>query len=182
MSLHSHDLRGTAATCAGEQGASFAEVMQLLRHKTPTAALRYQHATDERCRMIVDSMGDDLMDDTGADRRSRRHRASLNLAIQRRFNGSRSDQHRRDVVDSFYQVKQGVGGGIRINSVGIVDAYPARGSAHIGARFGGDPVREVGTTELWLPAAVTPKAQAHATDQNLYRSRRCAGGTLKPII
>ncbi len=46
-----------------------------------------------------------------------------------------------------------VGGGIRINTVGIVDAYPAWGSAHVGARFGGDPVREVGTTELWLPAA-----------------------------
>ena len=46
-----------------------------------------------------------------------------------------------------------VGGGIRINSVGIVDTYPAWRSAHVGARFGGDPVREVGTTELWLPAA-----------------------------
>ena len=39
--------------------------------------------------------------------------------------------------------EMGVGGGIRINSVGIVDAYPAWGSAHVGARFGGDPVREV---------------------------------------
>ena len=48
--LHFHDLRGTAATRAGEQGASFAEIMQLLRHKTPTAALRYQHATDEQRR------------------------------------------------------------------------------------------------------------------------------------
>ena len=46
-----------------------------------------------------------------------------------------------------------VGGGIPINTVGIVDAYPAWRSAHVGARFGGDPVREVGTTELWLPAA-----------------------------
>lgn len=46
-----------------------------------------------------------------------------------------------------------VGGGIQINSVGIVDAYPAWGSADFGARVGGDPVREVGTTELWLPAA-----------------------------
>ena len=46
-----------------------------------------------------------------------------------------------------------VGGGTRINSVGIVDAYPAWGSAHVGAKFGGDPVREVGTTLLWLPAA-----------------------------
>ena len=46
-----------------------------------------------------------------------------------------------------------VGGGIRINTVGLFDATPAWGSAHVGARFGGDPVREVGTTELWLPAA-----------------------------
>jgi integrase len=59
--LHFHDLRGTAATRAGEQGASFAEIMALLRHKTPGAALRYQHSTAERRRMIADSMGD-LMD------------------------------------------------------------------------------------------------------------------------
>jgi hypothetical protein len=36
--------------------------MRLLRVKTPEAALRYQHATDERRRMIADSMGD-LMDE-----------------------------------------------------------------------------------------------------------------------
>ena len=59
--LHFHDLRGTAATRAGELGASFAEIMRLLTDKTPEAALRYQHATDERRRMIADSMGD-LMD------------------------------------------------------------------------------------------------------------------------
>jgi integrase len=59
--LHFHDLRGTAATRAGEHGASFAEIMRLLRDKTPEAVLRYQHATDERRRMIADSMGD-LMD------------------------------------------------------------------------------------------------------------------------
>ncbi len=33
-----------------------------------------------------------------------------------------------------------VGGGIRINSVGIGDAYAAWGSAHVGVRFGGDSV------------------------------------------
>ena len=32
-------------------------------------------------------------------------------------------------------------------------AYPAWGSAHVGGRNHGNPVREVGTTELWLPAA-----------------------------
>ena len=59
--LHFHDLRGTAATRAGEEGASLAEIMSLLRHKTPDAAMRYQHATAERRRMIADRMGD-LMD------------------------------------------------------------------------------------------------------------------------
>jgi len=46
-----------------------------------------------------------------------------------------------------------VGGGIRINTVGLFDAYPSWGSAHVGVRIRGNPVREVGTTELWLPAA-----------------------------
>jgi hypothetical protein len=30
---------------------------------------------------------------------------------------------------------------------------PTVGIAQVGARIDGDPVREVGTTELWLPAA-----------------------------
>jgi hypothetical protein len=46
-----------------------------------------------------------------------------------------------------------VGGGTGHNAVSAFDAYPAWGSSHVGARFGGNPVREVGTTELWLPAA-----------------------------
>jgi hypothetical protein len=46
-----------------------------------------------------------------------------------------------------------VGGGIRNITVGLFDASPAWGSSHVGARIDGDPVREVGTTELWLPAA-----------------------------
>jgi hypothetical protein len=46
-----------------------------------------------------------------------------------------------------------VGGGIRINTVGLLDASPAWGSSHVGGRIDGIPVREVGTTELWLRAA-----------------------------
>ncbi len=46
-----------------------------------------------------------------------------------------------------------VGGGIRINTVGLFDASLAWGSSHIAGRIDGNPVREVGTTELWLPAA-----------------------------
>ena len=46
-----------------------------------------------------------------------------------------------------------VGGGIRINTVGLFDTSPAFGLSHVGARIHGNPAREVGTTELWLPAA-----------------------------
>jgi hypothetical protein len=47
----------------------------------------------------------------------------------------------------------GVGGGTQINTVHAFDAYPAWGSPHVETRMDGNPVREVGTTELWLPAA-----------------------------
>ena len=46
-----------------------------------------------------------------------------------------------------------VGGGTGHNAVSAFDANPAWGSSHVGARINGNPVREVGTTELWLPAA-----------------------------
>jgi hypothetical protein len=46
-----------------------------------------------------------------------------------------------------------VGGGTRHNAGRAFDAYPAWGSSHVGGRIDGNPVREVGTTELWLPAA-----------------------------
>jgi hypothetical protein len=46
-----------------------------------------------------------------------------------------------------------VGGGTRHNAVSAFDAYPAWGSSRVGGRIDGNPVREVGTTELWLPAA-----------------------------
>jgi hypothetical protein len=51
------------------------------------------------------------------------------------------------------QFTRRVGGGTRHNAVSAFDAYPAWGSSHVEARIGGGPVREVGTTELWLPAA-----------------------------
>ena len=46
-----------------------------------------------------------------------------------------------------------VGGGTRHNAMRAFDAYAAWGSPHVEARIGGDLVREVGATELWLPAA-----------------------------
>jgi hypothetical protein len=46
-----------------------------------------------------------------------------------------------------------VGGGTRHNGVRALDAYRAWSSSHVGAKIDGNPVREVGSTELWLPAA-----------------------------
>jgi hypothetical protein len=43
-----HDLRATAATVAAQHGATLREVMAQLGHTSPTTALIYQRATDER--------------------------------------------------------------------------------------------------------------------------------------
>jgi integrase len=46
--LRFHDLRHTAGSNATRVGANLAEVMALLGHSTPAAALRYQHVTEGR--------------------------------------------------------------------------------------------------------------------------------------
>jgi hypothetical protein len=38
-------------------GATLPELMHRLGHKTPTAAMRYQHATSERHREVADRLG-----------------------------------------------------------------------------------------------------------------------------
>ncbi len=55
--LHFHDLRGSGATWAAVAGATLPELMHRLGHRTHTAALRYQHATDERNREVADRLG-----------------------------------------------------------------------------------------------------------------------------
>ena len=55
--LHFHDLRGSWATWAAVAGATLPELMHRLGHRTHTAALRYQHATDERHREVADRLG-----------------------------------------------------------------------------------------------------------------------------
>lgn len=55
--LHFHDLRGSGATWAAVAGATLPELMHRLGHRTHTAALRYQHATDERHREVADRLG-----------------------------------------------------------------------------------------------------------------------------
>jgi len=56
--IHFHDLRGSGATWAAQTGATVAELMQRLGHRTPTVAMQYQHATLERDQAIAARLGD----------------------------------------------------------------------------------------------------------------------------
>lgn len=54
--LHYHDLRHTGLTWAAASGASVAELMRRGGHANPVAALRYQHATEDRDRAIAEAL------------------------------------------------------------------------------------------------------------------------------
>jgi hypothetical protein len=49
--------------------------------------------------------------------------------------------------------RSGVGGGRGNNALRPFDASRAWGSPYVGATIQGNSVREVGTADLWLPAA-----------------------------
>ncbi len=51
-----HDLRKTAATLAAQQGATTKEIMVMLGHTTPTVAMVYQSAAEQRMKQIADRM------------------------------------------------------------------------------------------------------------------------------
>lgn len=52
-----HDLRHVAGTLNAQAGATLKEAMRRLGHSSPDAALRYQHAVDERDAAIADAVG-----------------------------------------------------------------------------------------------------------------------------
>ncbi|WP_433174185.1 tyrosine-type recombinase/integrase [Actinoallomurus sp. CA-150999] len=54
--LRFHDLRHTGAVLAAATGATLAELMARLGHSTAGAALRYQHAAQDRDRVIADAL------------------------------------------------------------------------------------------------------------------------------
>ena len=54
--LHYHDLRHSGLTWSAASGASVAELMRRGGHAHPAAALRYQHATEDRDRAIADAL------------------------------------------------------------------------------------------------------------------------------
>jgi integrase len=54
--LHLHDLRHTGLTFAAATGATTAELMRRAGHASTDAALRYQHATQERDRALANAL------------------------------------------------------------------------------------------------------------------------------
>lgn len=55
--LHLHDLRHSGLTWAAASGASVADLMRRGGHANPRAALRYQHATEDRDKAIAEALG-----------------------------------------------------------------------------------------------------------------------------
>lgn len=59
--LHMHDLRHHAATMAARTpGITLKELMARIGHSTPQAALRYQHAAEERDRAVASFLDDEI--------------------------------------------------------------------------------------------------------------------------
>jgi integrase len=54
--LHFHDLRHSALTLAAATGATVAELQALAGHASPQAAMRYQHATQDRARALAEAV------------------------------------------------------------------------------------------------------------------------------
>jgi len=55
--VRSHDLRHSGLIWAAATGASDAELMRRTGHRSPNAALRYQHATEDRDRALASALG-----------------------------------------------------------------------------------------------------------------------------
>jgi hypothetical protein len=56
--LRFHDLRHTGAVLAASTGATLAELMSRLGHSTAGAAMRYQHAAEDRDKVIAAALSD----------------------------------------------------------------------------------------------------------------------------
>jgi integrase len=54
--VHFHDLRGAGLTWAATQGATTRELMARAGHASPAAALRYQHAAEDRDVVIAEAL------------------------------------------------------------------------------------------------------------------------------
>jgi integrase len=64
--LRFHDLRHTGNTLAAATGASTKELMSRMGHSSSRAALIYQHATQDRDKVIADSLSSMIMEHQSA--------------------------------------------------------------------------------------------------------------------
>lgn len=55
--VHFHDLRHSGLTWAAATGATTAELMARAGHSSPATALRYQHASKDRDRVLAEALG-----------------------------------------------------------------------------------------------------------------------------
>jgi integrase len=53
-----HELRHSGLTWSAATGARTAELMRRAGHASPAAALRYQHVTEDRDRVLADALAD----------------------------------------------------------------------------------------------------------------------------
>jgi integrase len=58
QTIHFHDLRHSGLTWSAATGATQAELMYRAGHKSPVAAMRYQHATKDRDRALADALAE----------------------------------------------------------------------------------------------------------------------------
>lgn len=77
--LRFHDLRHTGAVLAASTGATLAELMARLGHSTPGAAMRYQHASADRDRVIADALSRLVSGDVTPIKAGRRTRTATNV-------------------------------------------------------------------------------------------------------
>jgi len=63
--LHFHDLRHLGATLAASTGAGVKEIMYRIGHSSTRAALRYQHASQQRDRTIAEGISELIQDELG---------------------------------------------------------------------------------------------------------------------
>ena len=71
--LRFHDLRHTGNTLAAITGASTKELMTRMGHSSTRAALGYQHATEERERLIATKLSEMISDVRATGRAPERH-------------------------------------------------------------------------------------------------------------
>ncbi|MGB5756367.1 MAG: site-specific integrase, partial [Acidimicrobiales bacterium] len=81
-----HDLRHVAGTLNAQAGATLKEAMRRLGHSSPDAALRYQHAVDERDAAIADAVGQIIGHSPNGTRRDRA-RSAHDLGIEESAEG-----------------------------------------------------------------------------------------------